>query len=107
MELLPPISSGLHQMLVCFPDTQKRPGQHWCPRRFAESQDGQAVLLHPTSSGLHLKGGVCLCRTGSLRERDSTHPGVELATLLPPLGFGLLGSGSVCAESAFSRSIKE
>lgn len=93
MELLPPISSGLHQMLVCCPDTQKSPERYWTPGRFAESQDGQAVLLHPTSSGLHLKGGVSLCRTGSLGERDSTCPGVELATLPPPLGFGFSGSG--------------
>lgn len=57
------------------------------------SQEVRAVLLHPTSSGLHSKGDVSLCQVGSVGEQCLARQGVEPATLSLPLGSGLLGSG--------------
>lgn len=63
------------------------------PLRFAEPQEAPAHLLHPTSSGLRLKGGVSLCHTGSAGEQELVQQGAESAAPLPPPSSGPSGSG--------------
>lgn len=63
------------------------------PLRFAEPLEALADLLHPTSSGLRLKGGVSQSHTGSAGEQGLVLQGAESAAPLPPLSSGPLGSG--------------
>lgn len=48
-----------------------------------------------------------LCQAGSAQGQDLAPQAVEMTPPPPPLGSGLLSSGLVCAESAFSHSVTE
>lgn len=74
---------------------------------FAESQEGRPVLLRHTFYSLRWKRVVSRCWTGSAGQRHSARWTVPLLTPTLPRGSGLSDSGSVCAESASSRSVPE
>lgn len=59
----------------------------------ADPQQAQAVLLPPTSSGLHLKRGASLCQAGFVGKQDLVLQWLEATPQTPLMDSGLLGSG--------------
>lgn len=66
-------------------------------RRFllesADPQQAQAVLMPPTSSGLHWKRGSSLCQAGSVGKQDLVVQWLEATPQPRLMDSGLLGSG--------------